>query len=1019
VNEFFSDIYLILRILRLRTPILTLLLLQCLFSGVLRAQAHWQQEVDYLIQVKLDDSTQSLHGHITMYYTNNSPNTLSFIYMHLMPNAYKSKRSALNNQLLAHDEQSLQFANNIYKGYIDSLNWKVNREPVISKPCKDSVDIAILELPEPLLPGETVRLETSFYIKLPSSHLSRMGYKDHAYYLTQWYPKPAVYDSYGWHPMSYLDQGEFFSEFGNYEVQITVPDNFVVAATGELTTTREIKALDTLARFTSTYVHPKKRKYLKNSVEPSVKNKTLTYRIKNVHDFAFCADPELLLVKDTIQVENKPVIIQSFVKMSHLANWKNANQYLKEAIEFYSEEVGAYQYPVFSLVDVDDITGGDAEYPTIAWINDSYTIEEAIVHEVGNNWFYGVIANNERDEHWMDEGINTFYESKFFTEKYPDNKIHYYAGLLDGKNFPYYQQSHTEYYQFARQNKDLPVKTAAHLLSVENYWVLSYSKPAAFTWYLYNICGADSFKNIMHEYYDAWKFKHPINGDLHEIFKAHIGDKADWFFDQGMISNEKLNYEIKSVKRTGEELNIEIVNRGEIEAPIYIETWNAGYKKMDVYNFEPVSGKGNITIPYNAAIKWISLDNGMSIPDVDLSNNYVKLEDGKKVPKPTRFNFFTSFENPYRKHVYFMPGFSGNIYDGIQVGMLLHNYGLLVKPTEWFILPMFAGQSLRPAFLGSITHTHYFKKNNPDRLFFKTSAAMQSYNMASGTPLWSFQLSPALKFIFERRDMYSPLVHEVGLRNQLLVTQVDPVLQLNNRWKFLMQNVLYYKLIFKKRLWQIENTVSLEHVNDFGINYNIAPLTSFTPSLKLYNELKITYTYFKGKSAIQLRVFAGTFLTNPSMVTDTRFRLSGWRGIWDYAFNDYYLGRSEPTGFFSQQVGHQDGDFKINTFIGQTNKWIITANLEWDIPMIYAGAYMDIGTYSGAGSYPGSQPFVYNGGFYLRTPDRVFQIYFPMIASTDITKSVALNTTTYWERIRFTVQLQNLQIIKTLRKLFI
>jgi hypothetical protein len=155
------------------------------------------------------------------------------------------------------------------------------------------------------------------------------------------------------------------------------------------------------------------------------------------------------------------------------------------------------------------------------------------------------------------------------------------------------------------------------------------------------------------------------------------------------------------------------------------------------------------------------------------------------------------------------------------------------------------------------------------------------------------------------------------------------------------------------------------------------------------------------------------------MVTDTRFRLSGWRGVWDYAFNDYYLGRSESYGFFNQQVAHQDGDFKVNTFVGQTNKWIITANLEWDIPLIYAGVYMDIGTYSGAGSFVGSQAFVYNGGFYLRTPDRILQIYFPMIASTDITQSVGLNTSSYWERIRFTVQLQNIQLIKTIRKLFI
>ena len=1005
--------------LRFKAVIWSLVLLQCPFLGTLRAQTYWQQEVNYLIQVSLDDSAKALHGHITMHYTNHSPNSLPFIYFQLMPNAYLGKQSALNNQLLAHDEHSLQFANAVYKGSMDSLHWEVDGVDAKSFACKDTADIEILVLPEPLLPGQSVRLETSFYVKLPSSHLSRMGYKDHAYYFSQWYPKPAVYDAYGWHPLSYLDKGEFFGELGNYEVQITLPQNFVVAATGQLTSADELKNLDTLAQFSKTYAHPKKRKFLKKAITPSPKRKTLTYQINNVHDFAFCADPEFLLMQDSTTINGKNIQLQSFVKMSHLSGWTQANRYMQEALEFYSEEVGTYPYSICTLADVDDITGGDMEYPTLAFINHSYSIEEAIVHEVGHQWFYSAIASNERDEPWMDEGINTFYETKFFSEKYPETHIHYYAYMLDGMNFPYYQQSHSEYYALARLQKDVPTKTPSHLLSPDNYFTLAYSKPTAALWYLYKICGADSFKTIMHQYFDSQKFKHPVNGDLHEIFKQHIGDKADWFFDDAMISNGKINYSIKNVQKKEDELIIEIHNLGEMEAPLYIETFSADEKKTGSYPFDPIANKANVNIPYSSSIEWIAIDHEMSIPDVELANNYLRIADGHKKAKPTRFNFFSSFENPYRKHIYYLPGAAGNLYDGIQMGMMLHNYGFLPKKTEWFVLPMFAVKTLRPAFLGALTHTHYFKKNNPDRLVFHTAANVQSYNIASGTPLWSFQLSPSIKFIFERRDIYSPLTHEAGLKNQLVVTQVDPDLLLDNRWKFLLQNVAYYKLNYKKRLWAVENTVSLESVYDFGINYAFAPLTTITPAVKLFNELKVTYTYFKGKSAIQLRVFAGTFLTDPSMVTDTRFRLSGWRGVWDYAFNDYYLGRSESYGFFNQQVAHQDGDFKVNTFVGQTNKWIITANLEWDIPLIYAGVYMDIGTYSGAGSFVGSQAFVYNGGFYLRTPDRILQIYFPMIASTDITQSVGLNTSSYWERIRFTVQLQNIQLIKTIRKLFI
>ena len=953
-----------------------------------------------------------------MYYTNNSPQALTYIYMNLMPNAYRGKRSALNNQLLAYDEQSLQFAGKSYKGYIDSLKWRVNDSLVETQLCRDTFDIEILPLPEPLLPGQSVRIETPFYVKLPSTHISRMGFKNTAYYVTQWYPKPAVYDQYGWHPYSYLDNGEFYSEFGNYEVHITVPQNFVVAATGNLITPREIKNLDTLAQFSASYIHPKKRRFLKKSIIPSPKKKTLVYRINNVHDFAFCADPEFLLLRDSISIDNKTVTVQSFVKFSHKENWKDNNEYLKQALLYYSKELGPYPYDHFSLVDVDDITGGDMEYPTLAWINNDYSMEEVITHETGHNWFYGVLGTNERDEHWMDEGLNSFYEQLYFYEKYPDEKIHFYPEFLDANTIPFYQQSHYEYYSLARMNEDMPVKTKAHLLSEENYQVLAYSKPAANLWYLYNQLGADTFKLVMQEYYSTWQFKHPMSNDLHDVFKKYTGDRSDWFFEQAMSSNEQLDYVIKKVYRAEDEYILELENKGSLEVPLHIEAYNLLYQKIGDYQFDAFTGKTKLTIPFDANINWIAIDHNMSIVDVNLNDNYIRVKNTKSIRKPTHFNFATSYENPFRKELYYLPGLNGNLYDGPQVGLLLHNYGFLPKKTEWYIMPAISLLSVKPAFHGGISHTHLFKQGKTDKLVFSTTGAAQSYNISSGIALWVFQLSPALKFIFHRRDIYSPLTHEAGVKNQLVVTQVDPKLLLDSRWKFLLQTIAYYKLNYKKRLWEIQNTVSFETTYDFGINYTNAPLTKSTPALKLFNEFKLTYTYYKD-AAIQLRLFAGTFLMDPSMVTDTRFRLSGWRGVWDYAFNDYYFGRSETSGFFNQQVGHNDGDFKAMTFIGQTNKWIITANLEWDVPRIYAGAYVDIGTYSGAGSFFGSEPFVYNAGIYLRTPDRALQIYFPFVSSSDITQSIGLNTSTYWERIRFTVQLQNIKFIKNLRKLFI
>ena len=180
---------------------------------------YWQQQVNYTIDVSLDDKEHTLRGFEKIEYINNSPDTLRFIWIHLWPNAYKNDKTAYSDQLLENSSTKFYFSGKDQKGYINRLDFKVNNVTVVVEDHPQHIDIVKLLLPAPLAPGQKVLITTPFHIKLPYN-FSRGGHDGQSYQATQWYPKPAVYDKTGWHPMPYLDQGEFYSEFGSFDVSI-------------------------------------------------------------------------------------------------------------------------------------------------------------------------------------------------------------------------------------------------------------------------------------------------------------------------------------------------------------------------------------------------------------------------------------------------------------------------------------------------------------------------------------------------------------------------------------------------------------------------------------------------------------------------------------------------------------------------------------------------------------------------------------------------------------------------------
>ena len=505
---------------------------------VAQKTVYWQQQVNYNIAVSLNDKEHSLEALEKISYTNRSPDTLKFIWFHIWPNAYKNDRTAFSEQLLINGRTDFYFSEDSNRGYINKLDFKVDDMSAKLEAHPNHIDIVKLILPKPLVPGQTINIETPFHVKLPYN-FSRGGHVLNDYQMTQWYPKPAVYDSKGWHEMPYLDQGEFYSEFGSFDVSITVPENYLVAATGELQTVSELELLkklgktkfaqqpnykieDVVVEKKSFFPSKPIKKIKTENVIKKVKTigtKTLQYHQDNVHDFAWFASKNFLVQYDTLDLKNNVVDLFSFSHKNREKSTLNNIKYIKSTLKNYSNWLGEYPYKTATVVVGKQNKDDGMEYPTITYINttsDFVDTRNVISHELGHIWLYGILASNERDHAWMDEGMNTYYDNRFSREKNSKYKIDNGIDVVNQTLFGIH--------------KNIAIDTSSTAFPREYYGFKVYTDAGNWMQQLEQQLGKSLFDSCMKTYYQNWKFKHPYPNDFKTIVEEVSQRKLDDHF---------------------------------------------------------------------------------------------------------------------------------------------------------------------------------------------------------------------------------------------------------------------------------------------------------------------------------------------------------------------------------------------------------------------------------------------------------------------------------------------------------
>lgn len=518
----------------------------------------WQQRVFYTMDVRLSPEERTLVGRQRLVYYNNSPDTITYVYYHLFYRAFRS--GSMFFRLNRTEEQQRLDPRLQGDVRIDTLSQD-------GAPLRWTIDetIARVELDHPVLPGDSTVLEMSWFTRIPIL-IRRGGYQSPEgieFSMAQWYPKIAAYDQSGWHPDIYVKR-EFYGVFGSYRVSITLPAQYVVAATGTLLNPEVVRCGYEFSNRDTVILYP----------ASGTGVKTWVFQADSVHDFAWSADPDYF--HEITHVDG--VTIHLLAERNVRGYWTSAAGAARSIMAYYSRRFGNYAWPSFTIAQGGD---GGMEYPMIVLVTGYRTeasLAGVIAHETAHQWFYGMLGNNETDEAWLDEGF-----AEYLTDQAKRDTLgiigteHPYTGL-NRLVYPWWFSPYTaveSYYRLALLGLDEPLSTPHDRFLNDASSALVYHKGHAVLGMLQTMLGDSVFDEGMRRYVRAWRWRHPTTRDFEREMERTSGMRLDWFFNQWITLGRHCDYSLDALSSVesadGWTTEIEMSRDDGIAMPLIVE----------------------------------------------------------------------------------------------------------------------------------------------------------------------------------------------------------------------------------------------------------------------------------------------------------------------------------------------------------------------------------------------------------------------------------------------------------------
>ena len=584
---------------------------------------YWQQRADYRIAVSLSPATNELRGDETIHYVNHSPETLPYLWLFVEQNLCEpnSVTNQLNQPPLVFLGSSFDFSCGSYQGAPRLESMTIAGKEV--KRTRYGTTLRV-DLERPLAPGGFVDLRAQWHFIVPPQAGGRMGHDGSLYEIAQWYPRVAVYDDVkGWNHEPYIGAGEFYLEYGDFDVTITVPDANVVAATGELQNPEQVLTAAqrqrlALARQSDTAIaiirgneagKPELTRPAATAGAARPATRAWHYTAHNVRDFAFATGPNLLWDASGY----KGILIESFYRPT-ADKWREVNRMGREAIKYFSEQW--FPYPWSHATTVEGPIEG-MEYPMLTFTPNSPTREDqqwVIAHEFGHQWFPMIVGSNERLYPWMDEGFNTFIDLA--------NAAKYFTGAPYGDTIEVHPLH--LYADHAKPGNEQPLIEKP--VEVRDLFWGGYQKPALMMQLLrYEVLGKDRFDAAFREYVRTWAFKHPTPADFFRLMRDQSGMELDWFWRDWIFTTARLDQAVDSVARGSDGVtSIYLSNRGTMVMPTTLRLTFTGAPAREIKLPVEMWNLGDhfvYRVPGNIPVQSVEIDPRGAMPDIDRSNN--------------------------------------------------------------------------------------------------------------------------------------------------------------------------------------------------------------------------------------------------------------------------------------------------------------------------------------------------------------------------------------------------------------
>lgn len=590
----------------------------------------WQQQVDYRIAVSLDTAARVLAGAEQVTYHNRSDAALDTIFFHIYPNAFADRATVFAREMRALGDLSFGRAPDRDRGSVAIDQVRQDGEPA-SFDVRET--IMAFALTRPLEPGDSTVMDIDFTLRIPRI-FSRLGREGRQYSLAQWYPKPCVLDERGWHREPFHALGEFYGEFGSFDVTIEVPPGYVVAATGETAAEPDTAA----ARIGD---------------DPRW---VYRFRADSAHDFAWLCDPDFRVRR----VSCGDIDIVCYYHPSREKSWSRAGAIASAAVGYFGSWIGPYPYRTLRVVQGSMKAGGGMEYPGLVLIaaGDSPVLnsfEQTIVHETAHQWFYAALGSDELNEAWLDEGFTTYATMRFFEDRDgPRNSIFKSRFLPPLTDLYYYRLIHhvavtngfaTDGDRPAYEYVDEPV----------SYLAGFYVKPALLLRHLEGILGRPAFDEVIRTYYGRYRFRHPRGDDFLAIGNEVCGPAFPAAFGDAMRSSGVSDWRIAEVKGPA----VRFENVGEVTLPV--DALITSDRGDTLVRLE--SARTTVTVPSARRIKSVEIDPAGYALDADFFDNHY--------PRKFRVQHLASYPALDEYRMYVFPYLWYGTVDGFTPGLYL------------------------------------------------------------------------------------------------------------------------------------------------------------------------------------------------------------------------------------------------------------------------------------------------------------------------------------------------------------